>query len=71
MKSMVTLDREKMVSFQKPYRPTSSSKSLVITLPKLFTDILGITASTRLVVTMSQTEHSMTIELEEKRLNQK
>lgn len=59
---MVVIDKKSMISFQQPYRPTSNSGSLVITLPKMFTDLLSITKHTRLMVRLGQNGNSLVIE---------
>ena len=58
---MVIIDQINMMSFQKPYRPTSKSSSLVITLPKIFTSLMGITSTTKLALSLSKEKDSLMI----------
>lgn len=61
VRTMVIIDRNNMMSFQKPYRPTSRSNSLVITIPKLFTDLLKIDTKTKLSVALGKGEDCLII----------
>jgi len=58
---MVTIDKDTKTSFQKPYPPTSKSGSLVITIPKMFTNALDISEKTKLMVRLDEQTSSIII----------
>jgi len=59
----VELSKKSLTAVVKPYKASSKSPSLVITIPKFFIDILKIDLDTNLVIKVNQDKEQLTIDL--------